>query len=72
MPHNSSQMWINFNNSFNVVFQDKLQKKMVLGVPPHLKHADDYLKKFECSTAQLFMHIKQASRSTYISDLLGR
>jgi len=33
-------MWIHFNNSFTVVFQDKLQKKVVLDVPPHLKRVD--------------------------------
>ena len=30
-------MWTNFNNSFTVVFVDKLQRKMVLDLPPHLK-----------------------------------
>jgi len=30
-------MWTSFNNSFTVVFVDKLQKKMVLDLSPHLK-----------------------------------
>jgi len=51
-------MRINFNNSFTVVFLisfGELQNKMVLDLPPHLKHVDDYLEKFVCSTARLFI-----------------
>ena len=37
MPHNSSQMWINFNNSFAVAFSDELQKNIECDIPPYLK-----------------------------------
>ena len=30
-------MWTNFNNPFTVVFVEKLQKKIALDLPPHLK-----------------------------------
>jgi len=45
MPHEDSKMWTNFNNSFTVAFLDKLQKKMILDLPHHLKYVDALPRK---------------------------
>ena len=49
-------MWTDFNNTFTVVFVDKLQKKMVLllDLTPDLKSVAALPCKIECSTVQLY------------------
>ena len=43
----------NFNNNFTLAFGNKLRKKVLYNLPPHLSLLPHHVAKFECSTVQL-------------------